>query len=88
MGTASPRHLRSPIQNSPGIFDDKMIVIDASHHGSNEGTRSPCSLTWIERPSSCMTRRCIASMNCLIRSGGRLLPTRSMLVKHRIAPIW
>ncbi len=41
MNTASPRHLRSPIQNSPGIFDDKMIVIDASHHGSKRGNALP-----------------------------------------------
>ena len=31
----------SPIQNSPGTFDDKMIVIDASHYGSKRGNALP-----------------------------------------------
>lgn len=31
----------SPIQNSPGMFDDKMIVIDASHYGSKRGNALP-----------------------------------------------
>ncbi|MBA3613528.1 MAG: c-type cytochrome, partial [Nitrospirales bacterium] len=34
----------SPIQNSPGTFDDKMIVIDASHYGSKRGNALPLLL--------------------------------------------
>lgn len=34
----------SPIQNSPGIFDDKMIVIDASHLGGKRGVALPLLL--------------------------------------------
>ena len=34
----------SPIQNSPGMFDDKMIVIDASHYGSKRGNALPLLL--------------------------------------------
>lgn len=34
----------TPIQNSPGIFDDKMIVIDASHLGGTRGNALPLLL--------------------------------------------
>jgi len=34
----------SPIQNSPGIFDDKMIVIDASPLGGKRGNALPLLL--------------------------------------------
>ncbi len=34
----------SPIQNAPGTFDDKMIVIDASHYGSTRGNALPLLL--------------------------------------------
>lgn len=34
----------SPVQNSPGTFDDKMIVIDASHRGEMRGNAIPMLL--------------------------------------------
>ena len=34
----------SPIQNSPGIFDDKMIVVDASDRGEKRGNALPLLL--------------------------------------------
>ncbi|HJU05051.1 MAG TPA: hypothetical protein VJ692_07830, partial [Nitrospiraceae bacterium] len=34
----------SPIQDSPGTFDDKMIVIDASHLGWTRGNALPLLL--------------------------------------------
>ncbi len=34
----------SPIQNSPGIFDDKMIIVDASDRGENRGVALPLLL--------------------------------------------
>lgn len=34
----------SPVQNSPGTFDDKMIVVDASDRGANRGNAIPMLL--------------------------------------------
>lgn len=39
----------SPIQNSPGIFDDKMIVVDASPGGEKRGTALPLLLDLARR---------------------------------------
>jgi hypothetical protein len=39
----------SPIQNSPGIFDDKMIVVDASPRGEKRGTALPLLLDLARR---------------------------------------
>lgn len=40
----------SPIQNSPGTFDDKMIVIDASDRGSIRGNAMPLLLDLARKP--------------------------------------
>ena len=34
----------SPVQNSPGTFDDKMIVVDASDRGAKRGNAIPMLL--------------------------------------------
>ena len=39
----------SPIQNSPGIFDDKMIIVDASDRGENRGVALPLLLDLARR---------------------------------------
>ena len=40
----------SPIQDSPGIFDDKMIVIDASDRGEKRGVALPLLLDLARKP--------------------------------------
>ena len=40
----------SPIQNSPGTFDDKMIVVDASDRGSHRGNALPLLLDLARKP--------------------------------------
>ena len=40
----------SPIQNSPGTFDDKMIVVDASDRGSHRGNAMPLLLDLARKP--------------------------------------
>lgn len=42
-GTRGDTHL-SPILNAPGIFDDKMIVVDASDRGEPRGNALPLLL--------------------------------------------
>jgi len=39
----------SPILNSPGIFDDKMIIVDASDRGKNRGVALPLLLDLARR---------------------------------------
>jgi len=39
----------SPIQDSPGIFDDKMIIVDASDRGENRGVALPLLLDLARR---------------------------------------
>ncbi|GAC1547892.1 MAG: hypothetical protein NVS3B10_11620 [Polyangiales bacterium] len=41
---------KDPIQNSPGTFDDKMIVIDASLRGLKRGTALPLLLDLARKP--------------------------------------
>jgi hypothetical protein len=40
----------SPVQNSPGIFDDKMVVIDASPRGLPRGVAMPLLLDLARKP--------------------------------------
>jgi len=40
----------TPIQNSPGIFDDKMIVVDASERGDIRGNAMPLLLDLARKP--------------------------------------
>jgi cytochrome c2 len=40
----------SPIQNAPGTFDDKMIVVDASDRGSHRGNAMPLLLDLARKP--------------------------------------
>ncbi len=40
----------SPIQNSPGTFDDKMVVVDASFRGENRGNALPLLLDLARKP--------------------------------------
>jgi hypothetical protein len=40
----------SPIQNAPGTFDDKMIVVDASDRGSHRGNAMPLLLDLRRKP--------------------------------------
>ncbi len=40
----------SPIQNSEGVFDDKMIVVDASDRGEKRGVALPLLLDLARKP--------------------------------------
>ena len=40
----------SPIENSPGIFDDKMVVVDASERGEKRGAALPLLLDLARKP--------------------------------------
>jgi mono/diheme cytochrome c family protein len=40
----------SPIQNSPGLFDDKMVVVDASPRGEKRGVALPLLLDLARKP--------------------------------------
>ncbi len=39
-----------PIQNAPGTFDDKMIVVDASPSGGHPGNAIPMLLDLADKP--------------------------------------
>jgi len=41
---------QSPVQNSQGIFDDKMIVVDASDRGAKRGNAMPLLLDLARKP--------------------------------------
>jgi len=47
----------TPVQNSPGGFDDKMIVVDASDRGAKRGNALPMLRDSTAGLSSCTTYR-------------------------------
>jgi len=59
----TPPH--SPIQNSPGIFDDKMIVIDASDRGARRGNALPLLLDLARKPQF-LHDASVPSLNALL----------------------
>lgn len=65
----------SPIQNSPGIFDDKMIVIDASHLGGKRGNALPLLLD-LDRTTLFLHDGSVKSLDALLN------PSRGQNAPH------
>lgn len=65
----------SPIQNSPGTFDDKMVIVDASARGEIRGNALPMLLDLARKP--------VFLHNDIVHSLGRLLdPDRGPGAPH------
>jgi len=65
----------SPIQNSPGTFDDKMIVVDASDRGAIRGNAMPLLLDLARKPKF-LHDASVPSLDALLN------PTRGAKAPH------
>lgn len=65
----------SPIENSPGGFDDKMVIIDASERGESRGVALPLLLDLARKPA-------VLHDNSVASLDGLLNPNRGATAPH------